>query len=90
MAITGRTSRSGGPRPGAWLIFQSSNGQTPNLQWGAPGDIPVPGDYDGDGKTDLAIWRPSTGVWWIFKSSNFATVTIQLGMMGDVASAGRL
>jgi hypothetical protein len=31
------------------------------IQFGSPGDIPVPGDYDGIGRDELAVYRPSTG-----------------------------
>ena len=40
------------------------------------GDVPAPGDYDGDGKGDIAVWRPSSRVWWVLtSSSNFTTLT---------------
>jgi large repetitive protein len=37
----------------------TSGAQTP-IQFGAPGDIPVPGDYDGVGHDEPAVYRPST------------------------------
>jgi hypothetical protein len=40
-------------------------------------DTPVPGDFDGDGITDPAIFRSSTGLWAILKSStNYTTSTV--------------
>jgi hypothetical protein len=31
-------------------------------------DKPAPGDYDSDGKTDLAIYRAGAGSWFIYPS----------------------
>src|SRR5262249_15954688 len=42
-------------RNGIWYVLRSSDGVQTAVAWGgAPQDIPVPGDYDGDGKTDQA------------------------------------
>ena len=50
----------------------------------------MPGDYDGDGKADIAIYRPSNGGWWVLRSSTGYTtyVTYQWGLPGDVPVSG--
>ena len=50
--------------------------------------IPVPGDYDGDGKTDLAVWTPSSGQWVIVFSGTGKTVARQWGLPGDTPIVG--
>ena len=43
------------------------------------------GDFDGDGRHDLVVFRPPTGHWFVLKSStNFTTSsTYQWGTAGD-------
>lgn len=45
----------------------------------------IKSDYDGDGRVDVAVWRPGTGQWIIRQTSNGATRTEQwgLGSLGD-------
>ena len=50
--------------------YPSSGTEAYGVGWGGSGYIPVPGDYDGDGKTDVAIYQSSNGSWWTIYSSN--------------------
>ena len=83
---------------GTWYWLQSgdehlyrSAGQR---QWGveALGDRPVPGDWDGDGRSDLAVWRRSTGVWYLLMSttgySDYFTLQWGQDSTGDRLATG--
>ncbi|MEO6393093.1 MAG: peptidase M23, partial [Pyrinomonadaceae bacterium] len=71
------------PAAGQWHILNSSNGTYFAWQFGNATDLPTPGDYDGDGRADFAIFRPSDGNWWIRRSSSTATTVQTFGLNGD-------
>ena len=53
-------------------------------QWGATGDVQAPGDYDGDGRTDVAVFRPSNGTWYIWYVGTGTFAFFQWGLNGDI------
>jgi hypothetical protein len=77
-------------RSGIWYVLSSSSpGSYLVTQWGMAGDVPVAGDYDGDGTTDIAVWRPSNGIWYILPSATPGSyIATQWGIQSDVAVPG--
>jgi CSLREA domain-containing protein len=41
-------------------------------------------DMDGDGKTDIGVWRPGPGQWWYLRSSDEVAKAFQFGETSDV------
>jgi hypothetical protein len=84
------------PANGVWYVHQSGDDSVLLVRWGTTTlhptgglpDVPVTGDYDGDGLTDMGVWRPDTGEWWILKSSNGYdqdnSIVYRWGKLGDV------
>ncbi len=82
-----RKNVDGAGTPLTWFILQSNFGYDFGIaaRWGANGDIPLVGDFDGNGKADITIFRPSTGVWGslLSNSSSVAGTTQKFATFGQ-------
>ena len=83
----GRRDRAVYNGSGYWTISTDKGMLT--VQWGKHGDIPLPADYDCDGVTEIAVWRPSDGKWYISLenrswSTGVGQKVVQWGSKGDI------
>ncbi len=58
------------------------------ILWGTGGDEAVRGDFDGDGRMDATVFRPSDAVWYIRQSSNNQPRYESWGMASDERVTG--
>ena len=65
---------------GVWSVASAITPRT--VTFGQTGDIPAPGNYDGLGYDQIAVYRPSTGQFLVFEP-NGTTETLNLGVGGS-------
>jgi subtilisin-like proprotein convertase family protein len=69
-----------------WFNLPASGGPHTVTPWGSATDFFVPEDYDGDNKTDIAIWRPGApfnAFFYILQSSTSTLRGETFGQTGD-------
>ena len=70
------------PSNGVWYIANSRNNSFNSVQFGLAGDKPVSADFDGDNKTDVAVYR--NGIWYCLTSSNNTFTSVGFGLADDI------
>lgn len=73
---------------GRWGFLLSSGGAAVNSTFGGPGDMPLVGDYDGDGLADRVVFRPASGTWYIRYATPKPDTAVAYGWSTDRPVSG--
>ncbi|HMJ51360.1 MAG TPA: hypothetical protein VK540_04770 [Polyangiaceae bacterium] len=76
-----------------WLLRARAEGGAANFNfaYGMTGDIPVVGDWNGNGSTTIGVFRPSTVQWLLRNSNSFGSPEVTpfaYGQAGDIPIVG--
>lgn len=77
------------PSEKKWHVYKNGDcsgncASVHNIKGNLPDDdIITPGDFDGDGKGDFAVWRRTTGWWYWLGSITGTLFEVQFGAAGD-------
>jgi Right handed beta helix region len=75
---------------GEWYLRDPANGATTRFFYGNPGDVPMVGDWDGDGDETPGLYRQSDGFVYLRNSNSQGVADIRFffGNPGDIPLAG--
>ena len=91
------------PSTGQWLLRNSNTAGSPDiiLNFGQAGDLPVTGDWNGDGRTDIGVFRNGTFFLAVLKTTTIKNCpscgpitsfdqlpSFSFGQAGDLPTAG--
>jgi hypothetical protein len=74
-------------RPATHRFLLKNGSVNTTVSWGVSTDLPVTGDWNGDGFADVGIFRPATHRFLLKNGS--VTTTINWGTDTDLPVAGR-
>jgi hypothetical protein len=93
LAVTPNTGAMIGvfrPGNGNWYFDTTRTGVVnKTFQFGTTGDIPVVGDWDGNGIIDSGVFRPASGTWFLDTSkTGVVAYSFRFGKSGDIPVVG--
>jgi subtilisin-like proprotein convertase family protein len=77
--------------PSFWYYRTTANGPVSVVQWGVNGDVPAPGDYDGNASNDFCVQRPTGGgnaAFWLALNGPGTVSVTGFGFSNDLVVPG--